>query len=107
EFARFRHLHWDVVVIDEVQMLADLQRGWAWVDALVSANTPELMMTGPALIEPSLKTLCRLCDDRLLVQRTKRLSPVEVARHAANLKQLDAGSLLVAFSRKTVLELKG
>lgn len=106
EFARFRSQHWDVVVIDEVQMMADSQRGWAWVDALVSAYTPELIMTGPMLIQPSLKTLCDLCEDHLVVKRTKRLSPVEVARRPTSLKQLDAGSMLVAFSRKTVLELK-
>ena len=106
EFARFRSQHWDVVVIDEVQMMADSQRGWAWVDALVSAYTPELIMTGPMLIQPSLKTLCDLCEDHLVVKRTKRLSPVEVARRATSLKQLDEGSMLVAFSRKTVLELK-
>ncbi len=107
EFARFRHQHWDVVVVDEVQMMADPQRGWAWVDALVSAHTPKLMMTGPALIEPSLRTLCELCEDQLQVQRTKRLSPVEVAKHATTLERLEPGSLLVAFSRKLVLELKG
>ncbi len=107
EFARFRHQHWDVVVVDEVQMMADPQRGWAWVDALVSAHTPKLMMTGPALIEPSLRTLCELCEDQLQVQRTKRLSPVAVAKHATTLERLEPGSLLVAFSRKLVLELKG
>lgn len=107
EFARFRHQHWDVVVVDEVQMMADPQRGWAWVDALVSAHTPKLMMTGPALIEPSLRTLCELCEDQLQVQRTKRLSPVEVAKRATTLERLEPGSLLVAFSRKLVLELKG
>lgn len=107
EFARFRHQHWDVVVVDEVQMMADPQRGWAWVDALVSAHTPQLMMTGPALIQPSLRTLCELCEDKLVVQRTKRLSPVEVAHHATTLQRLEPGSLLVAFSRKLVLELKG
>lgn len=106
EFARFRHQPWDVVVIDEVQMMADSQRGWAWVDALVSAYTPDLIMTGPELIRPSLQTLCDLCEDELVVKRTKRLSPVEVARRATSLKQLDEGSMLVAFSRKTVLELK-
>ncbi len=107
EFARFRHQHWDVVVVDEVQMLADPQRGWAWVDALVSAYAPEVLMTGPPLIEPSLRTLCALCEDKLLIKRTKRLSPVEIARHSTTLKHLEEGSLLVAFSRKTVLDLKG
>lgn len=107
EFARFRHQHWDVVVVDEVQMMADPQRGWAWVDALVSAHTPKLMMTGPALIEPSLRTLCELCEDQLQVQRTRRLSPVEVSKRSTTLERLEPGSLLVAFSRKLVLELKG
>ncbi|WP_312571998.1 helicase-related protein [Stutzerimonas balearica] len=107
EFARFRGQHWDVVVVDEVQMLADGQRGWAWVDALVSAYTPRLLMTGPALIEPSLRTLCELCGDQLKIERTRRLSPVEVARRATTLNGLEPGSMLVAFSRKTVLELKG
>ncbi|HCJ31004.1 MAG TPA: RNA helicase, partial [Pseudomonas sp.] len=37
EYARFRHQPLDVVVIDEVQMMADSQRGCAWVDPLVSA----------------------------------------------------------------------
>jgi ATP-dependent RNA helicase SUPV3L1/SUV3 len=106
EFARFRQQQWEVVVVDEVQMLADSQRGWAWVDALVSAYTPELIMTGPPLIEPSLKTLCDLCEDRLVIKRTKRLSPVDVARHSVTLKNLEPGSMLVAFSRRTVLDLK-
>ena len=107
EFARFRQQAWQVVVVDEVQMLADPQRGWAWVDALVSAYTPELIMTGPALIEPSLQTLCKLCEDHLQIKHTKRLSPVSVARHATTLAHLEPGSMLVAFSRRTVLELKG
>lgn len=107
EFARFRHQRWDVVVVDEVQLLADPQRGWAWVDALVAAHAPRLIMTGPALIEPSLKRLCALCEDRLEIKRTKRLSPVEVSRQATSLRQLEPGSMLVAFSRRTVLELKG
>jgi ATP-dependent RNA helicase SUPV3L1/SUV3 len=107
EFARFRNERWDVVVIDEVQLLADPKRGWAWVDALVSANTPILMMTGPALIEDSLKTLADICEDNLTVVQTKRLSPVTVAKHPTTLKNLEKGSLVVAFSRRTVLELKG
>lgn len=107
EFARFRNERWDVVVIDEVQLLADPKRGWAWVDAMVSANTPILMMTGPALIEESLKTLADICEDNLTVVQTKRLSPVTVAKHPTSLKNLEKGSLVVAFSRRTVLELKG
>jgi ATP-dependent RNA helicase SUPV3L1/SUV3 len=107
EFARFRDESWDVIIIDEVQMLADPKRGWAWIDALVSANTPKLMLTGPALIEPSLQTLAAICGDTIEIVRKQRLSPVEVAKHPITLQGLDKGSLVVAFSRRTVLELKG
>lgn len=107
EFGRFRHEQWDVVIVDEVQLLADSKRGWAWVDALVSAYTPQLMLTGPMLIEPSLRTLAAICGDPLEVVRKQRLSPVEVARHPVALQNLEHGSLVVAFSRRTVLELKG
>lgn len=107
EFARFRDQQWDVVIIDEVQLVADSNRGWAWVDALVSAYTPELMLTGPMLVEPSLRTLAAICGDDLEVVRKQRLSPVEVERHPVSLQNLEPGSLVVAFSRRTVLELKG
>lgn len=107
EFGRFRHEQWDVVIVDEVQLLADSKRGWAWVDAMVSAYTPQLMLTGPLLIEPSLKTLAAICGDNLEVVRKQRLSPVEVSKNATGLQNLEKGSLVVAFSRRTVLELKG
>lgn len=107
EFGRFRHEQWDVVIVDEAQLLADPKRGWAWVDALVSAYTPQLMLTGPMLIEPSLRTLSAICGDPLEVVRKQRLSPVEVAKHPVALQNLEHGSLVVAFSRRTVLELKG
>lgn len=107
EFGRFRHEQWDVVIVDEVQLLADSKRGWAWVDALVSAYTPQLMLTGPMLIEPSLRTLAAICADPLEVVQKQRLSPVEVSRSPVALQNLEHGSLVVAFSRRTVLELKG
>lgn len=107
EFARFRHEFWDVVIVDEVQLLADPKRGWAWVDALVGAQTPQLMMTGPLLVEPSLRTLSGICGDPIEVIQKQRLSPVSVSKHPISLKGIEPGSLVVAFSRRAVLELKG
>ena len=106
-FAQFRDDLWDVVVVDEAQMLTDPSRGWAWVDALVSAQAPELYVTGPKLIEPSLHKLAHICGDLIQTVDTTRLSPVEVAQHPTKIAELPSGSILVAFSRKDVLELKG
>jgi ATP-dependent RNA helicase SUPV3L1/SUV3 len=106
EFARFKRQHWDVVVVDEVQMLTDEQRGWAWTDALVSAYTPRLIMTGPALIKPSLERLAALCEDTFTVVEKKRLTPLGIAEKPENMEKIPKGSIIVAFSRKTVLDIK-
>lgn len=106
-FSQFRDDLWDVVVVDEAQMLTDPSRGWAWVDALVSAQAPELYVTGPKLIEPSLQKLANICGDLMQTVDTTRLSPVDVAQHPTKIAELPSGSILVAFSRKDVLELKG
>lgn len=106
EFARFKRQHWDVVVVDEVQMLTDDQRGWAWTDALVSAYTPRLIMTGPALIKPSLERLAALCEDTFTVVEKKRLTPLAIAEAPEKMEKVPRGSIIVAFSRKTVLDIK-
>lgn len=106
EFARFKRQHWDVVVVDEVQMLTDDQRGWAWTDALVSAHTPRLIMTGPMLIQPSLDKLAHLCGDKLTVVEKKRLTPLGIDATPVRMEKIAAGSIIVAFSRKTVLDIK-
>ena len=36
----------DVCVIDEVQMLGDSDRGWAWANAIIGTPAKEIIMTG-------------------------------------------------------------
>ena len=38
----------DVAVIDEIQMLRDQQRGWAWTRALLGINAKEVHVCGEA-----------------------------------------------------------
>ncbi|MGO4671181.1 hypothetical protein [Bosea sp. 2RAB26] len=37
---------WDICVIDEIQMLDDAQRGWAWTAAAIGVNAEHVVMTG-------------------------------------------------------------
>ena len=44
--------HFQVAVIDEIQMLADLSRGWAWTRALLGIAAEEVHLCGdPSAIE--------------------------------------------------------
>ncbi len=106
EFGRFQNTRFDVVVVDEVQLLGDAQRGWAWTDALVGAYTERLIMTGPELVTPSLEHLCRICNDELTIEHTRRLTPLAVDPQPPHLQRIPAGSIIVDFSRRGVLELK-
>lgn len=106
EFARFKNRKWDVVVVDEVQMLCDQQRGWAWTDALVSAQTPRLIVTGPGAIEPTIRSLAQICGDEVDVLLKDRLTDLQIASGPEKIETIRAGSIIVAFSRKTVLDIK-
>ena len=41
------------VIIDEAQMLADADRGWAWTRAMMESKAPEMHIIGP----PTARTL--------------------------------------------------
>ncbi len=99
----------DVVVIDEVQMIADGSRGWAWTRALLSAAAPVVHVCGDAAALPVLQRLVALTGDSLAVRRyPSRLSPLAVAAEA--LPELTAavrpGDCVVAFSRRELFAIK-
>ncbi len=45
----------DVAVIDEVQMLEDIDRGWAWVNAIIGVPAHKVFMTGSVNALDSIK----------------------------------------------------
>jgi len=53
----------DVAVVDEVQMVASPDRGWAWTRALLGLPAAELHLCGEKRSVDLLRRLCDLCDD--------------------------------------------
>jgi len=94
------------VVIDEAHMIADSSRGWAWTRAMMEATAPEIrVITSPAgrdLIE----RMARAAALPLAVVEHQRLTPIRVADRAWTLEAMPDRTILVAFSRRTVLQLK-
>lgn len=91
----------DVGVIDEIQMIADPKRGWAWTRAVLGAITHELHLCGEVRAVPLIRELCALTGDKLEIHRYERLNGLEVAPHSfrGNLSKLEKGDCLVCFSR--------
>ena len=94
------------VVIDEAQMLADPDRGWAWTRAFMEAQAPEIHLIGPPTARQLIEKLASAAAMPLKVIEHERLAPIQVARQPWPLTQLPPRTILVAFSRRTVLDLK-
>ena len=96
----------DVCVIDEVQMLGDLDRGWAWVNAIVGVPAQKVIMTGSVNALDAIKQIATYLGEPLKVVKFKRKNPLEVLPQATPLKQIKPNSAVIAFSRAEVLKLK-
>ena len=98
--------HHEVVLIDEVQLLRDESRGWAWTRALVASNAERVIVTGSADIVPLLKHIVALTGDTLKIRHFKRTCSLVVEDKILRIEDLQPGDALVAFSRNNVLDWK-
>lgn len=103
----------EVAVIDEIQMLGDADRGWAWTAALAGVPAKDVYVCGSAVaLQPCLNLIKATGDDHeiIILERKNRLSPESTAIGKSGIKSVgrDAfrrGDAVVAFSRKDVLTL--
>lgn len=96
---------YDVAVIDEGQMIADRDRGWAWTQAIlgIAAKTVHVCMAPEA--EQLVIALIAECGDTWEVVRHHRATPLEMEGGGFVFpRDVRAGDALVVFSRKSVLQ---
>ncbi|MBX3080704.1 MAG: hypothetical protein KF716_03655 [Anaerolineae bacterium] len=96
----------DCVVIDEAQMLADPDRGWAWTRAMMEAESPEIYVIGPSHATTLIQKLATVAAIPLDTAEHQRLAPLQVAERAWPIERIPPRTILVAFSRSMVLRLK-
>lgn len=98
----------DVAVIDEIQMIEDDFRGWAWTRAFLGVRAKEVHLCGDPSSEMIIRNLVARTGDNLVVKRYERLSPLVVEREPlqTNLKNLKEGDCIVAFSKRELLDWK-
>ncbi|MBL8116185.1 MAG: hypothetical protein JNJ78_01545 [Anaerolineae bacterium] len=94
------------VVIDEAQMLADADRGWAWTRALMEAEAPDIHVIGPETVRSLIQQMAAAAAIPIEIVEHQRLTPIKIAEHSWPLHELPPRTILVAFSRQTVLHLK-
>ncbi|PGH26832.1 hypothetical protein AJ80_01412 [Polytolypa hystricis UAMH7299] len=98
----------EVGVIDEIQMIGDPQRGWAWTRAVLGSRAQELHLCGEERVVPLIRELAASMGDKLEIHRYERLNPLKAMTTSlkGDLKRLQKGDCLVAFSRIAIHALK-
>ncbi|KAA8650417.1 ATP-dependent RNA helicase SUV3 [Aspergillus tanneri] len=99
---------YEVGVIDEIQMIADPNRGWAWTRAFLGARAKELHLCGETRSVPLIRNIAALTGDKLEIHRYERLNPLKVMKQSlkGDLRNLQKGDCIVAFSRVGIHALK-
>lgn len=98
----------DCVLIDEVQIILDKNRGWAWSQAIVGIPAKKLIMTGSEECIPTLKRLIEdYLGEELEIVPLCRIGKLEIhKRPTHNLSHIEPGTAIIAFSRRSVLAYK-
>lgn len=94
----------EVAIIDEVQMIGDTDRGWAWTQALLGVPAKTVFLIGSVASENIVKRLSTITNSALDIQYTERLTPLRLNPHPITLDTILTGSIYVVFSRKAVIE---
>lgn len=98
----------EVAVIDEIQMMSNEERGWAWTRAFLGANAKEVHLCGETRVVPMIRELAASMGDTLHIHHYERLNPLRATTKSlrGNLKLLRKGDCIVAFSIMQIHALK-
>ncbi|KNZ48766.1 hypothetical protein VP01_541g1 [Puccinia sorghi] len=102
------HQFYDVVVIDEIQMIGDTYRGDAWTQAILGVQAKEIHLCGEESVVGLIQRLAESCQDQFILHRYQRLTPLKVADSSlqGDLSMVQRGDCLVTFSRNNIYALK-
>ena len=96
----------DVCVIDEVQMIDDRDRGWAWANAIIGTPAKEIIMTGSPNSKKAIIALAEYLGEDLEIIEFERKNSLTLLENFTSVEDVEEGTAVIAFSRKDVLRLK-
>jgi ATP-dependent RNA helicase SUPV3L1/SUV3 len=92
----------DVAVIDEIQMLADKDRGWAWTAALMGVAARTVYLLGAPEALPLIERVALYLGEPLEIVRLERKQPLHMVEERLEFEDVRKGDALIAFSRRNV-----
>ncbi|MGZ5207453.1 MAG: helicase-related protein [Sulfuricurvum sp.] len=96
----------DCAVIDEVQMIGDRDRGWAWANAIIGAPAKVVIMTGSPNSREAVVALAEYLGEPLEIIDFERKNPLELLTHVTAINAIEPQTAIIAFTRSNTLRLK-
>ncbi|XP_061566845.1 ATP-dependent RNA helicase SUPV3L1, mitochondrial [Cololabis saira] len=94
---------YEVAVIDEIQMIRDHSRGWAWTRALLGLCAEEIHVCGEPGAVDFVRELMYTTGEEVQVHTYQRLTPFSILDHAVeSLDNLRPGDCIVCFSKNDI-----
>ncbi|GKY93300.1 hypothetical protein MPSEU_000297500 [Mayamaea pseudoterrestris] len=105
---------YDVVVIDEIQMMSDNHRGFAWTRALLGSRCKEIHVCGGLEAKDLVERIVANCGDEFEFRSYERFTELTVAdrslasssEEVGSYKTVQPGDCVVAFSRNDLFAIK-
>ncbi|OOM09083.1 helicase-related protein [Clostridium saccharobutylicum] len=97
--------HYDIAVIDEIQMISDTFRGMAWSKSVLGLQCDEIHICGALNSKYILEKMISDCKDEYEIKEYKRAIPLEVEDKNFSYNDVQDGDAIVVFSKKRVLEI--
>lgn len=99
---------YEVAVIDEAQMIADLDRGHSWTRAILGVRADEVHVCMSPAAEKVVIHLIELCEDTYEIHRYERMTELKCEDTPFEFPDdVQEGDALIAFSKRAVLDIAG
>lgn len=99
---------YEVAVIDEAQMIADLDRGHSWTRAILGVRADEVHICMSPAAEKVVIHLIDLCEDTYEIHRYERMTELKCEDTPFTFPDdVQDGDALIAFSKRAVLDIAG
>lgn len=97
------NLPYEVAIIDEIQMIKDQQRGWAWTRALLGLCAQEIHLCGEASAIDLVRELMKVTGDTMEVRKYKRLTKLTyLDKPVESFDNVRDGDCFVCFSKNDI-----
>ncbi|RVE42605.1 hypothetical protein evm_012746 [Chilo suppressalis] len=94
---------YEVAIIDEIQMIGDRGRGWAWTRAILGLQADEIHLCGEAGAINLIEEICNTTGEELEIRSYKRLTELKVEDSAlGSLDNVRPGDCIVCFNKNDI-----